>query len=135
MRNARLSLLWYLVARGKQQENRHGQIGSARVSPLALNPLDGQPWAAAFLTSQKMAKYAKCACFVAMALGRAWQAAGETLTSKSGLSELAPLLSARLTVSPVASLCHASAVTRKRCHTLYIDTYIYIYRDEVTKDL
>jgi len=36
----------------------------------------------------------KKAFFVAMKLGRARQAAGETLTVKSGLPELAPLLSA-----------------------------------------
>jgi len=47
-----------------------------------------------FLTSQKMARNAKCAFFVAMALGRARQAEGETFTAKSGLPELAPLLSA-----------------------------------------
>jgi len=55
---------------------------------------------ATFLTSQKMARDAKCAFFVAMALGRARQAAGETLTSKSGLPELGPLLSTRSPVSP-----------------------------------
>ena len=43
MRNARLSLLWYSVARGKQYENSHGQVGSARASPLAFSPIDGQP--------------------------------------------------------------------------------------------
>jgi len=42
---------------------------------------------AAFLIRQKWRE-------VAMALGRARQAAGETLTGKSGLPELAPLLAA-----------------------------------------
>jgi len=41
-----------------------------------------------------MARDAKCAFSVAMALGRARQAAGETLTVESGLPELAPLLEA-----------------------------------------
>jgi len=41
-----------------------------------------------------MARNAKYAFLVAMALGRAPQAAGETLTGKSALPELAPLLSA-----------------------------------------
>jgi len=41
-----------------------------------------------------MARNAKYAFSVAMALGRARQAAGETLTGKSGLPELAPLLAA-----------------------------------------
>jgi len=41
-----------------------------------------------------MARNAKYAFLVAMALGRAWQAAGETLISKSGLPELDPLFSA-----------------------------------------
>jgi len=46
---------------------------------------------ATFLTSraQKMTRNAKCAFFVAVALGHTRQAAGETLTSKSGLPELA----------------------------------------------
>jgi len=57
-----------------------------------------------FLTSQQMARNAKCAFFVAMALGRARQAAGETLTRKLGLPELAPLLLTQSPISPVASL-------------------------------
>ena len=36
MRSARLLLLWYSVARGRQQENSHRQVGSARASPLAV---------------------------------------------------------------------------------------------------
>ena len=46
---------------------------------------------ATFLTSraQKMTRNAKCAFFVAMALGRTRQAAGETLTGKLGLPEVA----------------------------------------------
>jgi len=103
MRNARISLLWYLVARasGKQQENSQQQVKFARPSSLAFSPITSQPHR--FSDSQKMTTNAKCAFFVAMALGRARQAAGEILTGKSGLPELAPLLSASLPVSPVAS--------------------------------
>ena len=36
MRSARLLLLWYSVAYGRQQENSHRQVGSARASPLAF---------------------------------------------------------------------------------------------------
>ena len=43
-----------------------------------------------------------------MALGHARQAAGKTLTGRSGQPESAPLLSARSTVGPVASLPRAS---------------------------
>jgi len=43
IRNARLSLLWYSVARGRQQENSHRQVGSARASPLAFSPVASQP--------------------------------------------------------------------------------------------
>ena len=43
MRNARFSLLGYSVARGRQQENSHRQVGSARASPLAFSPVTGQP--------------------------------------------------------------------------------------------
>ena len=66
---------------------------------------------ATFLTSraQKMTRNAKCAFFVAMALGRARQAAGGTLTGKSDLPELAPLLSTRSPVSP-ASLHQCSSI-------------------------
>jgi len=80
----------------------HRQVGSARASPLAFSPVAGQP--RHFSDSQKMASNAKCVFFVAMALGRARQAAGETLTGKSGPPELAPLLSTRSPVSPVGSL-------------------------------
>jgi len=73
MRDVCLSLLWYSVARGKQQENGHRQIGSARASPLAFCPVAGQP--RRFSEFQKMARNAKCAFFVAMALSRARQAA------------------------------------------------------------
>jgi len=41
-----------------------------------------------------MARNAKYAFLVTMALGNAPQAAGETLTGKLGLPELAPLLAA-----------------------------------------
>jgi len=59
---------------------------------------------ATFLSSRKMARNAKCEFFVAMALSRTRQAAGETLTGKSSLPELAPFLSTQSPVSPVASL-------------------------------
>jgi len=43
MRSACLSLLWYSVARGKQQEKSHWQVGSDRASLLAFCPVAGQP--------------------------------------------------------------------------------------------
>jgi len=42
MRDARLSLLWYSVARGSQKEFSHRQVESARASPLAFSPVAGQ---------------------------------------------------------------------------------------------
>jgi len=39
----RLSLLWHSVARGRQQEKSHSQVGSARASPLAFSPVSSQP--------------------------------------------------------------------------------------------
>jgi len=95
-------LLWYSVARGKQQENSQQQVKTARASPLAFSPIANQP--RSFSYSQKIAKNVKCAFFVEMVLGRTRQAAGEKLAGKSGLPEIALLLSARLPVSPVASL-------------------------------
>jgi len=91
-RSVRLLLLWYSVARRKQQESRLQQVKSARASPLAFSPIASQP--RSFSYSPNMARNANCAFFVAMTLGRVRQAAGETLTGKSGLSQLAPLLSA-----------------------------------------
>jgi len=88
----RLSWLWYSVARRKQQENSLQQVKSARASPLAFSPIASQPCSFSYLP--KMARNAKYAFLVAMALGRAPQALGKTLTGKSGLLELAPLLSA-----------------------------------------
>jgi len=64
----------------------------AGASSLAFSPIASQPLSSSY--SPKMARNAKYALFVAKALGRARQAAGETLTGKSGLPELAPLLSA-----------------------------------------
>jgi len=85
--------------------SRSSVTGKSGLPELALLLSARSPVSAAtFLTSQKMARNAKCAFFVAMALGRARQAAGETLTGKLGLPELAPLLSTRSPVSPVASL-------------------------------
>jgi len=85
-------MLWYFVARRKQQENSQQQVRSAKASHLAFSPIAGQP--RRFSDSRKMAKNAKCALCVAIALGRARQAAGEILTGKSGLPGLALLLSA-----------------------------------------
>ena len=64
--------------------------------------------------------------FVAVALGRARQAAGETLISKSGLPELAPLLSARSPVSPVAS--PSSSRTVVSCHCQPSTPCILVHR-------
>jgi len=106
LRSVCLSLLWYSVACRKQQENRLQQVKSARASPLAFSPIASQP--RSFLYLPKMARNAKYALFVAMALGRAQQAVGETLTGKSGLPELAPLLSAVSPVGPVSSIHHST---------------------------
>jgi len=57
LRNVRLSLLWYSVARHKQQENSLQQVKSARASPLAFSPIASQP--RSFPYSPKMAKNAK----------------------------------------------------------------------------
>jgi len=70
----------------------NSKVKSARASPLAFSPIASQP--RSFSYSPKMARNAKCSFSVAMGLGRARQAAGETPTSKSGLPELAPLLAA-----------------------------------------
>jgi len=92
MRNARIVMLWYFVARRKQQENSQQQVRSAKASPLAFSPIAGQP--CRFSDSRKMAENAKCAFSVVMELGCARQAAGEILTDESGLPGLALLLSA-----------------------------------------
>jgi len=56
-----------------------------------------------------MARNAKCTFFLAMALGRARQAAGETLTGKSGLPEPAPLFQPDRQLAPslLSALCVA----------------------------
>jgi len=87
-----LSLLWYSVARRKRRENSSQQVKSTRASPLAFSLIANQP--RSFSYSPKMARNSRCAFSVGMALGRARQAAGETVTGKSGLPELAPLLTA-----------------------------------------
>jgi len=69
---------------------RQQQVKSARASPLAFSLIADQP--RRFSDSRKMAKNAKCAFCVAMALGRARQAAKEIFTGKSDLPELALLL-------------------------------------------
>jgi len=51
MRSVHLSLLWYSVARCKQQENSQQQVKSARASPLAFSPIASQP--RSFLIRQK----------------------------------------------------------------------------------
>jgi len=61
-------------AAGKCQQ----QVKSVRASPLVLIPIANQPHR--FSDSRKMAKNAKCAFYVAMALGHARQAAGEIHT-------------------------------------------------------
>jgi len=85
-------LLWYSVARRTQQEKRQQQVKSARASPLAFSSIASQP--RSFSYTPKMARIAKCAFCVAMARGHARQATVEILTGKSGLPELALLLSA-----------------------------------------
>jgi len=70
------------TARGCQQ-----QVKSARAGPHAFSPIADEP--RRFSDFGKMAKNAKCAFCGVMALGRARQAAGEILTGKSGLPELA----------------------------------------------
>jgi len=60
LRSVRLSLLWYSVARRKQQENSQ----HARASPLAFSPIASQH--RSFSYSPKMARNTKCAFFIAM---------------------------------------------------------------------
>jgi len=72
--------------------NRQQQVKSDIGSPLAFSSITSQP--RSFSYTPKMAKSAKCAFCVAMTLGHARQATGEILTGKSGLPELALLLSA-----------------------------------------
>ena len=72
LQSVRLSLLWYSVARRKQQENSLQQVKSGRDSPLAFSPIASRPRSFSYLP--KMARNAKCAFFVFMALGRARQA-------------------------------------------------------------
>jgi len=85
-----------------------GKSGLPELAPLLSARSTVSP--ATFLISQKIARNAKCAFCVAMALGRTRQAAGEILTGKVGLPEPAPLLSARSPVSPVASLHQSPSV-------------------------
>jgi len=63
---ARLSLLWNSVARGRQLENSHRQVGSTRASPLAFSPVAGQP--RHFSDLPKNGEKCEMAFFVAMAL-------------------------------------------------------------------
>jgi len=92
-------LFWYSVACRTQQEKRQRQVKSARASPLAFSSIASQP--RSFSYTPKTARSAKCAFCVAMALGHARQATGEILTGKSGLPELALLLSACSPIGPV----------------------------------
>jgi len=126
MRNTRLSLLRCSVARGRQQEISHSQVGSTRASPLAFSPVAGQPRHFSKFPKKKMARNAKCAFFVAMAFGRARQAAGETLISKSGLPELAPLLSTRSPVSPDRFSLHQCQCVRGRWKSLFVPVDSFI---------
>jgi len=81
--------------RSRAASSRRKVAGKSGLPEIALLLSARSPVSpAAFLTSQKMARNPKCVFFVATALGRARQAAGETLTVKSGLPKLAPLLSA-----------------------------------------
>ena len=42
-KNAQFSLLWHSVACSRQQEDTYWQVGSARASHLAFNPIASQP--------------------------------------------------------------------------------------------
>ena len=66
MRNVRLLLLWYSVACGRQLENSHRHVGSARASPLAFSPVGGQP--RHFSDLPKNGEKCEMAFFVSMAL-------------------------------------------------------------------
>jgi len=91
--------------RSRAAGSRRTVTGRSGLPELALLLSAWSPVSpATFLTSQKMARNAKCAFFIAMALGRARQAAGETLIGKLGLLELEPLLATRSPVGPVDSL-------------------------------
>jgi len=94
MRNARMSLLWYLVARGKQQENVNSKSSLSELALLLSVRTPSSP--AAFLTPERWRKMqnAPFALLWHSSVCRAQQAAEEILTGKSGLLELALLLSA-----------------------------------------
>jgi len=79
----------------------NNQSSFPELSPLIFSPIASQP--CSFSYSPKMARNAKCAFSVAVALGRARQAARETLTCKLGMPEPEPLLAVLSPVGPVAS--------------------------------
>ena len=84
----------------RNRRNVNDKVKSARASPPAFSSIASQPHS--FSCTPKMARSAKCAFCVAMALGHGRQATGEILTGKSGLPELALLLSAWSPIGPVA---------------------------------
>jgi len=90
LRNARHSLLWYSVARGRQQENCHMQVGSARASPLAFSHVIGQPHH--FSNFPKNGERCEMRLFRCYGT-RSHAASSRRNTDKSGLPELGPLLS------------------------------------------
>jgi len=93
------SFVVMVLSRAPHAKGETQQVKSARASPLAFSSIASQP--RSFSYTPKMAWSAKCAFCVAMALGHARQATGEILTGKSGLPELALLLSASSPVGPV----------------------------------
>ena len=93
------SFVVMVLSRAPHAKGETQQVKSARASPLAFSSIASQP--RSFSYSPKMARSAKYAFCVAMALGHARQATGEILAGKSGLPELALLLSASSPVGPV----------------------------------
>ena len=99
MRSVRLSVLWYSVARHKQQETSQQQVKSARASPLAFSSIASQ----LFLFAKDGEK-CEMRAFRRYGIWSRVASSRRPVNSKSSLPELALLLSARSPVSPAAFL-------------------------------
>jgi len=112
------SFVVMVLSRAPHATRETQQVKSAQASPLTFSSIASQP--RSFSYTPKMARSAKCAFCMAMALGHARQATGEILTSKSGLPELALLLSASSPVGPVTPPCseplHRHPERPVKCH-------------------
>ena len=131
MRHVRLSFLWYSVARGRQQENSHRQVGSARASPLAFSLVAGQPRQCSDFP--KNGEECEIPVFCCYGTRSSAASSRRNIHRQVGSARASPLALNPMSVSPVASLHQWSSIEAVTLPFFFFNVNFFFWLKEDTQ--